>query len=488
MTDILATSAATTNPSQIIQQKPSKSLTSTIINDDEKYESGDERLSQQQQKVQVQETKSKSSQTLPTEDAKEMEIETTSSLVLEQESEQVEEPSYSQQSSEEVDEDSLSALYYKEMELALENVRKLAYYHQEALVDSICDKFADYNGRVASVNDIAAVFNRMKAEFAKEAEEPLSDSSDDEDDSDYDPNDVSDRVQVQQDLDEDGFSEIESVSGDDESDEYDSDYIEGNYEDLYQGTLDDAEDIYDSTEPILLDDTFAVELDEDEVIESDTFDAEYFEAIKCAQSAAKLDAAKIVEGITSEYVGEYEEDALADVISRVFEGIAEAQNDEVEEEEEEEEVESKASEVEEVSEDVDEFVDAEELQLEMDLALENVRKLASVHQGEFIAKISDLYLLYNGCEPSVYDLSAMFAGIKQEFADEAAEEILEEVDGDLLDGYPDSESEEVDESEKHADYNPEEAVEDIKFAEQDDEDDENIEDYLKADDGSSGLV
>lgn len=491
MTDILATSAATTNPSQTIQQKPSKSLTTTIINDDEKYESGDERLSQQQQQqkvqVQVQETKSKSSQTLPTEDAKEMEIETTSSLVLEQESEQVEEPSYSQQSSEKVDEDSLSELYYKEMELALENVRKLAYYHQEALVDSIFDKFADYNGRVASVNDIAAVFNRMKAEFAKEAEEPLSDSSDDEDDSDYDPNDVSDRVQVQQDLDEDGFSEIESVSGDEESDEYDSDYIENNYEDLYQGTLDDAEDIYDSTEPILLDDTFAVELDEDEVIESDTFDAEYFEAIKCAQSAAKLDAAKIVEGITNEYVDEYEEDALADVISRVFEGIAEAQNDEVEEEEEE--VESKASEVEEVSEDVDEYVDAEELQLEMDLALENVRKLASVHQEEFIAKISDLYLLYNGCEPSVYDLSAMFAGIKQEFADEAAEEILEEVDVDLLDGYPDSESEEgVDESEKDSDYNPEEAVEDIKFAEQDDEDDENIEEYLKADDGSSGLV
>merc|ERR1712048_658684 len=72
------------------------------------------------------------------------------------------------------------------------------------------------------------------------------------------------------------------------------------------------------------------ELDESEVIDSEAFDTEYFDAIKCAQSAAKLDAAKIIEGISSEYVSEYEEDALADVISRVFEGIAEAQNDEVE--------------------------------------------------------------------------------------------------------------------------------------------------------------
>merc|ERR1712154_730266 len=100
---------------------------------------------------------------------------------------------------------------------------------------------------------------------------------------------------------------------------------------------------------------------------------------------------------------------------------------------------------------------------------ENVRKLASVHQEEFIAKISDLFLLYNGSEPSVHDLSAMFAGIKQEFADEAAEEILEEEDSD----------------EKDSDYNPDDAVDDIKFVEQDEEDDENIEEYLKADDATA---
>lgn len=479
---MLATSSAAS--SQIMQQQPSKSLTSKY-DDDIKYESDDEPQQQQQQKVQmqVQATKSKLSQTLPTEDAKEVEVESETDYALEPES-QLEEPSYSQQSSQEVDEDSLSELYYKEMESALENVRKLAYYHQESLVDSICEKFADYNGEEASVNDIAAVFRRMKLEFAKEAEEPLSDSDDDENDSDYDPNDVTDRVQVQQDLNEDYFSEVDSVS-DTESDADDSDYIGNNFEDLHQGALDNEEDVFDSDEPILIDDTFAVELDESEVIDSETFDAEYFDAIKCAQSAAKLDAAKIIEGITSDYVSEYEEDALADVISRVFEGIAEAQTDELEASVEKE-AESKDNEVESESEvESVESVDADDFQLEMDSALENVRQLASYHQQEFVAKISDLFLLYNGCEPSVDDLSDMFAGIKQEFADEAAEEILEEVDADIVSAYPDSESEEEEEEESDSDYSPEAAAEDIEFAEQDEEDDENIEEYLKADDATA---
>merc|ERR1712241_248209 len=128
----------------------------------------------------------------------------------------------------------------------------------------------------------------------------------------------------------------------------------------------------------------------------------------------------------------------------------------------EEEAESKDNEIEVESSEVEsvESVDADDFQLEMDSALANVRQLASVHQEEFIAKISDLFLLYNGSEPSVDDLSAMFAGIKQEFADEAAEEILEEVDADIESAYG-SESE--------------------------DEEDENIEEYLKADDAIAAV-
>merc|ERR1719277_994297 len=122
--------------------------------------------------------------------------------------------------------------------------------------------------------------------------------------------------------------------------------------------------------------------------------------------------------------------------AKTFEGIDLAQNDEVEESEDE----SKDSEVEKKEEvgvdDVEredaESEDPEVFREEMDLALANVRKLASYHQEEFIVKISDLYSLYNGSAPSVYDLAEIFSGIKQEFADEAVDEILEDVDADLV--------------------------------------------------------
>merc|ERR1712130_532571 len=189
--------------------------------------------------------------------------------------------------------------------------------------------------------------------------------------------------------------------------------------------------------------------DESELIESDTFDAEYFEAIKCAQSAAKLDAAKIIKSIKSEYSDNFTEDKLADIISKTFKGIAESQIDEVEESEDEQDDddESKDNEIEK-EEDAEYGSDADEFQKEMDLALDNVRKLASYHQEEFIVKISDL--------------AAMFAGIKQEFADEAAEEILEDIDEDI----EDKESE----NDADSDYDPKDPA-DIKQVEQDEDED-----------------
>merc|ERR1712241_1403414 len=79
----------------------------------------------------------------------------------------------------------------------------------------------------------------------------------------------------------------------------------------------------------------------------------------------------------------------------------------------------------------EEYVDPDTFVSEMELALANVRKLASYQQEEFVTKISDLYSLYNGKEPSASDLADVFSGIKQEFADEAAEEILSELDEDI---------------------------------------------------------
>merc|ERR1711933_550753 len=123
---------------------------------------------------------------------------------------------------------------------------------------------------------------------------------------------------------------------------------------------------------------------------------------------------------------------------------------------EDSEDESKDSEVEKKEEldvDVDDDVesdDPDEFQREMDLALANVRKLASVHQEEFIVKISDLYSLYNGSAPTVDELADIFTGIQQEFADEAADEILEDVDAEISES--ESGDDEEEETDKDSDY------------------------------------
>merc|ERR1711933_513136 len=91
-------------------------------------------------------------------------------------------------------------------------------------------------------------------------------------------------------------------------------------------------------------------------------------------------------------------------------------------------------------------------------------------QSAVVDQICDIYQLYNGYEPSIDELSSIFAGIKQEFADEAAEEILEDIDEEIA-SEEESESEE-DESEDDdgSAYDPSNAL-DLKQAELDEADD-----------------
>merc|ERR1712129_514267 len=159
-------------------------------------------------------------------------------------------------------------------------------------------------------------------------------------------------------------------------------------------------------------------------------DTAYFDAIKSVQLQAKSDAESIIENVFSEYSDEYTEDALAEIVATSFAGLASYELEEIAEEEEEDD-ESKQSELESSEVDDSEYVDSDVLASEMELALSNVRKLASFQQEEFIVKITDLYSLYNGSAPSVYDLAEIFSGIKQEFADEAVDVILEDVDEDI---------------------------------------------------------
>merc|ERR1711933_338073 len=77
------------------------------------------------------------------------------------------------------------------------------------LIESIADDFYDLNGIEASVNDIAAVFVRIKAAFAEEAiedEEDYQTEMREALDSDYDENNWEDDAQYQVDLEDDYLS------------------------------------------------------------------------------------------------------------------------------------------------------------------------------------------------------------------------------------------------------------------------------------------
>merc|ERR1719277_2963711 len=97
--------------------------------------------------------------------------------------------------------------------------------------------------------------------------------------------------------------------------------------------------------------------------------------------------------------------------------------------------------------------DEEAYSAEMEEALANVRKLGKVHQEELIDAICDNFYDLNGIEATAQDISSIFARMKLVFAEEAIDDEVDESD-DLGD----------------ADYD-ENAVEDIKQAQDDEEED-----------------
>merc|ERR1712228_795459 len=282
-----------------------------------------------------------------------------------------------------------------------------------ALVNSICDTFASFNGREASINDISAIFGRIKSELALEAEEDEADEevedNEDEVDSDYHPNDDRYDYELDQDINEAAYGS---------SDADDSDYDPTDAEDVKQVEADLEEDGFD--------DLSADEVEEnvETIINSTEFDAEYFAAIECAVNAAKLEKeriyAKICKKYQSEFGDEVIEKAFEQFVDFEFEEEADAEKDENEEEEEDE------ADYDESEDEV--AVDSVEFQNEMDFALDSVRKLAAKHKEAFVDEVCGAFVSLNGYEPSLSELSSVFGAIKSEFAEEATQDFLEDIE------------------------------------------------------------
>jgi len=209
--------------------------------------------------------------------------------------------------------------------------------------------------------------------------------SDDAEDPDYDPNDAADLGQALQDEEEDNAA----TSGDDVSME-----------------------------------SVQVDYAEESIINSESFDAEYFEAMESARSTARRDKAEILGKIKEEYQDVFGEEATNEIIMEAFSNFISSGEEEADTEEEDDE------------DDIgdEQYEDEEEVQevdpSDMESALDNVRRLAKSHQTQFVDHIASTFKIINGYEPSEDDLATLFEGIQDQFANEIRDDFLQQIDED----------------------------------------------------------
>merc|ERR1711997_1023407 len=120
---------------------------------------------------------------------------------------------------------------------------------------------------------------------------------------------------------------------------------------------------------------------EETIINSESFDAEYFAAIESARSRAKQDKAAILDKIKEEYLDVFGVDATNEIILEAFQPFVSSA-----EEEEEENKDEEAGDYD--DEDFEEYEEEEQVNpSEMESALNNVRRLAKQHQSKFVEDI-----------------------------------------------------------------------------------------------------
>jgi len=372
-------------------------------------------------------TTSKNIQVEVYDDGKEVEVESepqeqSQSVLSTEQQQEAQLDSYEEiYSAELAEQDAETELFNSEMGLALEHVRKLALFQKEALVNSIADTFASYNGREASVNDLSAILGRLKTSFAEEAEEAEEEEiydalseQEQESDSDYHPNDDSFDYELDQDVNEND----NSSDGDAEDDSYDPN------DDAELGEADLEEDFSDSlSEQVESSEQEAISYDEEAIINSEEFDTLYFESMECVVNAAKLEKERIYAKISKKYQSEFGDAVIEEAFEQFVDFAFEAEEEEQEQDDEDEQPEEES---EDESEEVD--VTSTEYRSQMDSALDNVRSLAASHKEAFVDEVCAAFADANGAEPSSDELSSLFSAIKAEFSQEARNEFLEDIE------------------------------------------------------------
>merc|ERR1712154_752382 len=107
-------------------------------------------------------------------------------------------------------------VFAKEMEDALDNVKKLAANHREEFVEKIAGTIAEVNGQEPTHQQIVQIMGRIKEELQHEAREEFLDDVEeqleDEQEEDYDPMNEHDQRQIQDDKKMDLLENLEQVT------------------------------------------------------------------------------------------------------------------------------------------------------------------------------------------------------------------------------------------------------------------------------------
>merc|ERR1719228_1490137 len=277
----------------------------------------------------------------------------------------------------------------EEMEVALAQVRKQAQLDQEVLVDLVCDYYHSLNGCDPSLEAISGIFGRIKEEFAKEEREEflaLNEDEDDEEDEDYEVEDDESNAEhyaldeaediyiaEEHQIDDSTDSELDEQFGSETESDGDYDAEEDSASVYWADIVDEEElDLESESESEVSE---SDEEDEEQLVQSALFAAEWISAIDHIRKLAKYDQERIVSSVLDQMEQDTEESPALEMVDEAMDSLRATV------------LEFDDSE----SEDAE-----EELAVEMEEALENVRGLGAVHREQIAMRICDLYFEETG--------------------------------------------------------------------------------------------
>eukprot|EP00486_Rosalina_sp_Unknown_P000602 CAMPEP_0201568990 /NCGR_PEP_ID=MMETSP0190_2-20130828/10412_1 /ASSEMBLY_ACC=CAM_ASM_000263 /TAXON_ID=37353 /ORGANISM="Rosalina sp." /LENGTH=644 /DNA_ID=CAMNT_0047990807 /DNA_START=80 /DNA_END=2014 /DNA_ORIENTATION=- len=282
---------------------------------------------------------------------------------------------------------------YDEEEYNEEDAQYAEDFMREIIMNKVKKEYPEKFGREPTEQELEDMVNATLSMFAggiqeEDDEEYVDEEYQDEEDAEYDPND--DQHQAMND-------EICDIPNDDE--------LKTEKQDIEQALEEEAEPLKD-----------VLDEDEEKLVNSEHFENELVAAIEMVQNIAKFDKEKILTMTRELYKTETGMEPTNEMMDDALKLFTMDNQDDVDENVDDDQ--------EEETHEAD--IDGEEFKKEMEMALENVRKLGSAHQQEFVNQICKTYTELNGVEPTEEQISGIFGRIKEKLADEARDQFLED--------------------------------------------------------------